>query len=40
MGLYLARRTARALGGDLTLAFPDDGGTLATVSLPRVAESA
>jgi two-component system OmpR family sensor kinase len=39
MGLYLARRTARTLGGDLTLDFPADGGTLATVSLPLIAEA-
>jgi signal transduction histidine kinase len=39
MGLYLARRTARALDGDLTLDFPADGGTLATLTLPLIEEA-
>lgn len=37
MGLWLARRAARAVGGDVTFEFPDDGGTRAVVTLPVVA---
>lgn len=40
MGLFLARRTIRAAGGDLVLEFPTDGGTRATISLPTVREGA
>lgn len=34
MGLYLSRRTARALGGDLHLEFPPQGGTIVHVEVP------
>lgn len=34
MGLWLARRAARAVGGEVILEFPDDGGTRAVVTLP------
>ncbi len=34
MGLFLARRIARSAGGDLVLEFPEDGGTLARLTLP------
>ena len=34
LGLPIARRTADVHGGTLTLAFPPEGGTLATLTLP------
>ena len=34
LGLPIARRTADVHGGTLTLAFPAEGGTIATLSLP------
>ncbi len=34
LGLAIARRTAELHGGSLELACPDDGGTLATLTLP------
>ena len=36
MGLWLARRAARAAGGDVGIEFPSDGGTVAIVELPVV----
>lgn len=39
MGLFLARRVARAAGGDLILEFPGDGGVCARIDLPAVEES-
>lgn len=39
MGLFLARRVARAAGGDLTLEFPGDGGVCARIEVPVVEES-
>ena len=35
LGLPIAKRTAELHGGTLTLACPDDGGTLVTLTLPR-----
>jgi len=36
LGLPLAREAARSLGGDLMLAFPPEGGTLARILLPAL----
>lgn len=36
LGLAIARRTARSLGGDVTIADPHDGGARFVVRLPRV----
>jgi len=36
LGLTLAREAARSLGGDLRLAFPPEGGTLARILLPAL----
>jgi PAS domain S-box-containing protein len=40
LGLPIARRTADVHGGALTLAFPPEGGTLATLALPLGRERA